>query len=449
MRIDRLELRNFKKFEASTFSFPRRAHAPDGSGSFHVLIGENGVGKTSILDAMAVALGVWLERVPDPLLANSRQRLTRHQKRLTHSKEGDRVQFKPVLDTMSVMAVGEILGQAGVSWGQALAVGKDKVSNAASKTVLTKIWSAYEGVDRGDQVLLPVICYYGAGRAWLAHNERRKAKARADVPANRWEAFYDCLNERIRIADLAHWFQGEHIVMGSRQGRYRPGFDVVRRAVLACVPDADAIWYDGDYREIVLSIGGNAQPLSNLSAGQRVMLALVADLAVRMVMQNNFLVPSDELTAEDEPLPRVLASTTGVVLIDELDVHLHPTWQRRVADDLTRIFPRIQFVTTTHSPQVLGGVQPEEIMRLLPDGSHDVPSQSYGMDTNWILQALMNADEQEPEVKQQLETIFTLLSNHQLDTAQRRIQKLRQQIGNSEMLQRAASTVDRIRLLGK
>ena len=90
------------------------------------------------------------------------------------------------------------------------------------------IWSAYERVSRGEQVLLPVICYYGAGRAWLAHNERKKARARSNGPASRWEAFYDCLNERVRVADLAHWFQAEHIAMGNRQGRYRPGFDVVR-----------------------------------------------------------------------------------------------------------------------------------------------------------------------------------------------------------------------------
>ena len=327
MRIDRIELRNFKKFAQATFEFPRPVNGPADAGSFHVLIGENGTGKTSILDAVAVALGVWLERVPDSLLANSRRRLTKNEKRLTATQQGDRMQFQRVLDTMSVLATGTILDRVGVSWGQSLPVGKTNVSNAVSKEVMTLIWSAYERIGRGEQVLLPVICYYGAGRAWLAHNERNKAKAKSNGPANRWEAFYDCLNERIRVADLAHWFQGEHIAMGNRQGRYRPGFEVVRRAVLACVPGADGIWYDSDSEEIALSISGNPQPFGNLSAGQRVMLALVADLAIRMVTQNNFLVPANVLGPEDEPLPRVLAQTPGVVLIDELDVHLHPKWQ--------------------------------------------------------------------------------------------------------------------------
>ncbi len=238
MRIDRLELRNFKKFAEATFEFPHQPNGPADSGSFHVLIGENGTGKTSILDAAAVALGVWLEKVPDSLLANSHRRLTKNEKRLIGTRHGDRMQFQRVPDTMSVLATGILLDCVRVSWGQSLPVGKTKVSNAPSKEVMASIWSAYERVSRDEQVLLPVISYYGAGRAWLAHNERKKAKAKSNGPANRWEAFYDCLNQRIRISDLAHWFLGEHIAMGNRQGRYRPGFEVVRRAVLACVPGA-------------------------------------------------------------------------------------------------------------------------------------------------------------------------------------------------------------------
>ncbi len=449
MRVDRLEIRNFKKFAEAAFDFPRSANSPSDAGSFHVLIGENGTGKTTILDALAVALGVWLEWKPDSLLANSHRRLKREDKRLIGTPQGDRTQLQRVPETMSVRATGAILNQTHVTWGQELTVGKTRVSNAASKDVLESIWSAYERVCKSEQVLLPVICYYGAGRAWLTHNERKKAKAKSNGPANRWEAFYDCLNERIRVSDLAHWFLSEHIEMGNRQGQPRPGFEVVRRAVLACVPGADGIWYDSDSEEIALSIDGSAQPFGNLSAGQRVMLAMVADLAIKMVTQNNFLVPPDALGPEDDPLPRVLAQTPGVVLIDELDVHLHPKWQRRACHDLQRVFPKIQFIGTTHSPQIVGSIQPDEIIRLLPEGIHDVPAQSYGMDTNWILEVLMDADKEEPLIKQSIEAIFRLIDARRLDDAQAKVIELRQQIGNSEMLQRAASTIERIRLINR
>src|ERR1700679_2035611 len=109
MRIDRIELRNFKKFAQATFEFPRSVNGPADAGSFHVLIGENGSGKTSILDAVAVALGIWLEKVPDSLLANSYRHLTSNEKRRIAMPQGDRMLSQQVPDTMSVLAKGSIL----------------------------------------------------------------------------------------------------------------------------------------------------------------------------------------------------------------------------------------------------------------------------------------------------------------------------------------------------
>ena len=231
-----------------------------------------------------------------------------------------------------------------------------------------------------------MIAYYGAGRAWLPHRERYKTRIASNGPARRWAAFYDCLNERIRIADLNDWFHREAIAAVNRGGQFRPGFEVVRRAVMRCVPGADRMWFDGERSEIVLSIDGQAQPFSNLSAGQRMMLALVADIAIKAVTQNNYLVPEETPARSNGALPDVLAETPGVVLIDELDVHLHPRWQRRVASDLKTTFPKIQFVCTTHSPQVIGEVAPEEI-RMLDDAALGrAPAQSYGLDSNAILE---------------------------------------------------------------
>lgn len=449
MRIDRLVLHNFKKYSEVTFDFPRSQSDPLNTGSFHVLIGENGSGKTTILDALAVAIGVWLEQKPDSSLANSHRRLKKEDKRLVGRMEGDRTLFQRVQETMSVNVSGEILNHTDVTWGQELATGKTKVSNAASKSVLRNIKSAYERIGMGEKVLLPVICYYGAGRAWLAHNEREKAKAKSNGPANRWEAFYDCLNERIRVSDLVHWFMQEHIEMGNRQGSPRPGFEVVRHAVLSFVPGADRIWYDSDTKDIAISIYGNAQPLGNLSAGQRVMLSLVADLAIKMVTQNNFLVPPDTVGLDNQTLLTVLSQSPGVVLIDELDVHLHPKWQRQVCNKLREIFPKVQFFGTTHSPQVIGSINPHDIIHLLPDGTYDVPGQSYGMDTNWILTVLMDADNVDPLIKDRIESIFNLITKKHLEDAHREVVELRQEIGPSEILQRAASTIERMRILGR
>ena len=315
MRIDRLELRNFKKFAAFDLDLHRQ---------FTLLIGENGAGKTSVLDALAVALGVWLVEPPDSTLINSRRGIYASEIRLESSQRGDRELFREAIGDVSVKATGQIVSRDNLVWERRIRQGKRKATNLGAKEALAVIEAAYERATREDRVLLPVIAYYGAGRAWLAHRERPKSGVAANGPARRWAAFYDCLNERIRIADLGDWFHREAIAAVNRGGRFRPGFEVVRQAVLRCVPDADRMWFDGDRGEIVLSIRGRAQPFSNLSAGQRMMLALVADIAIKAVTQNNHLVPEDAQAALNGALPDVLVQTPGVVLIDELDVHLHP-----------------------------------------------------------------------------------------------------------------------------
>jgi predicted ATP-binding protein involved in virulence len=223
---------------------------------------------------------------------------------------------------------------------------------------------------------------------------------------------------------------------------------VVRRAVLRCVPDADGVWFDTDQDQIVLSIRGNAQPFDNLSAGQRMMLALIADLAIKAVTQNAYLVPPDELGAADVPLPQVLKQTPGVVLIDEVDVHLHPIWQRRIATDLKGTFPAIQFVCTSHSPQLIGELQPDEI-RLLHDNEFSQPSLSFGMDSNWVVEMLMGGSKCNMAVKERLAKVFQLVKDKNLAEAENEALRLRGEIGNSDELQRAVSMIERIKLLGK
>ncbi len=380
MRIDRLEIENFKKFAKL---------ALDLHPQFTLLVGDNGSGKTSLLDALAVAAGIWLVKPPDSTLNNSRRSILSSEIRLEPVKQGDRLQFmerRPVV----VRAKGKIGDLAGLEWTRQIRRTGSSTSNAQAQDAMAAcqiVWLSAEAIN--PNVPCPVLAYYGAGRAWLPSNYRTP-KVKPNGPARRWAAFYDCFAERIRFAELHQWFSRETTERGNRSGRWRPGFEVVRRAVLHCVPEADDVWFDPDRDQIVLSLHGEVQPFDNLSAGQRMMLALVADLAIKAVTQNAYLLPPDELGAEDTPWPRVLAQTPGLVLIDELDVHLHPRWQRRVASDLKATFPAMQFVCTSHSPQVIGEAKPEEI-RVLGENLVTTPPRSYGIDSSRILEEVMAA----------------------------------------------------------
>ena len=438
MRIDHLHIENFKKFASQDFDFHPK---------FTLLAGDNGAGKTTVLDALAVAAGVWLVEAPDSTLSNSGRIILPAEARLEPQDRGDRIQFnerKPVI----VSAKGRIGNHEDVRWTRQIRVGGKRTTNAEAAQAIEYVKDIYARDGTGERLLCPVLAYYGAGRAWLPSNKRIPKEAKSNGPARRWAAFYDCFNERIRVPELHKWFLGETVASVNRGGRIRPGFEAVKRAILRCLPGASKVWYDTDLEQIVLTLNGYSQPFGNLSAGEGMMLALIADLAIKAVTQNAFLLPPDVLGSEDEPLPRVLRETPGVVLIDEIDVHLHPIWQRRVATDLKATFPSIQFVCTSHSPQVIGEVNPEEI-RLLQKEHVDTPKDSFGMDSNWILNVLMGGNEMDPEIKKDIKAVQAYAVRREFQKARELLKSLRERVGNSQEIQFAASTIDRIELLGK
>jgi len=437
MRIDRLEITNFKRFEWQSLALHPQ---------FTLLAGANGVGKTSLLDALSIAMGVWLESPPDSSVRNCKRKIFDSEIRLHPSLEGDRIQFQQIAPAI-IKATGSLAGQGGITWARRSGA-RRSVSAYDLSPAQKVVDKVYRQVRQDEKVICPVIAYYGAGRTWLPSNRRIERPVKSNGPALRWAAFYDWCNERIRFDDLKRWFQRETTEMGNRQGRRRPGFDAVARAILSCVPGADRVWFDSDRDDIVLSITGHAQPFGNLSAGQRTMLGLVADLAIKCVTQNAWLLPEDQLDGDKDTIPRVLRETPGVVLIDELDVHLHPIWQRRVASDLKRNFPAIQFVATSHSPQIIGELQPEEIRLMTMEGIQ-TPGQSFGLDSNEVLQSLMGADALDPDVEREYATLFNLLTQRPLDAAEAKLHELQARLGKTAPLQRATATLDRIRLLGR
>lgn len=217
-------------------------------------------------------------------------------------------------------------------------------------------------------------------------------------------------------------------------------------AILNCIPNADAIWFEPNILELVVSIDRQPQPFSNLSAGQKMMVALVADIAIKIVTQNaSFL--TESLDGNGGNLPLVLQQTSGLVLIDEIDVHLHPKWQHQVVNDLTRTFPSIQFVCTSHSPLIIGEVEASRIRILEGDPeTHDltatIPTEAYGLDANRVLDELMGASDRNREVAERLHTLFELIDAEDFEAAHQTIATLSDKLGESEPeLTRARSLI--------
>ena len=166
------------------------------------------------------------------------------------------------------------------------------------------------------------------------------------------------------------------------------------------------------------------------------MVGLIADMAIKIVTQNaSFL--TEKLDISSQELPLILQQTSGLVLIDEIDIHLHPKWQRQVVNDLTRTFPSIQFVCTSHSPLVIGEVEATCIRVLKHDEETTstiatIPSESYGLDANRVLHELMRVSERNKEVAHKLHALFKLIDDEDFDAAHQSIINLTEKLGPSE-----------------
>ena len=172
--------------------------------------------------------------------------------------------------------------------------------------------------------------------------------------------------------------------------------------------------------------------LEQLSDGERGLLALVFDLSRRLAIAN---------PESDNPISEGVA----LVLIDEIELHLHPKWQRDVLGRLRDVFKNCQFVVTTHSPLVLGEVEARCVRFLeFQDGKvvATIPVEAYGMDANRILQELMDAPVRNTKMETKLHTLFELIDQEKFAQAREMIAALEQQLGGHEPeLTRAQSLI--------
>jgi len=170
---------------------------------------------------------------------------------------------------------------------------------------------------------------------------------------SRLAGYKDSIDPTLSVDQLIHWVARQSWIAYQRKGRASPVFEAVQKAIVGCLEGASNLYFDAARGEVVVEMEGKAQPFYNLSDGQRGMAALVGDLAQKAARLN------PHYGGE------VLQQTSGVVLIDELDLHLHPRWQRRIIEDLRRTFPKIQFICTTHSPFLIQSLRSGEELLVL------------------------------------------------------------------------------------
>jgi predicted ATP-binding protein involved in virulence len=183
---------------------------------------------------------------------------------------------------------------------------------------------------------------------------------------------------------------------------------------------------------------GKEFELNQLSDGERGLLALVFDLTRRLAIAN----PQSR-----DPV----TESGGIVLLDEIELHLHPCWQRNVLRRLTKTFANCQFIVTTHSPQVFGQARPSNLrlLRREPNGQFVLQpvKQSFGMDSNWVLQEIMGTPPRDYLIERKLSAIHDAIDAGHLRKARGQVKALEKSLGLFPELQEMKSMLDRFEML--
>ena len=300
-----------------------------------LLIGENGSGKTSILDAIAVGLGAVVTLVPKV----SGVRMKRTDIRQNNNQQLPYTRIK-------------IQTNEGLIWDRTgkRDLSRKTVSQIPSAVGLVNLKRFIDNqiinpFNEGVTFTLPVFSYYGVSRALLEVPLRRRGFPKSH---QRFEALDNALNAVTRFKSTFVWFYNKEFEEQKRQKELRsfdyklPELEAVRKAIKSLFPDIDDPHIMLNPLRFAVKLNNEILDITQLSDGYKTLLSLVIDLSARMALANPHL---------ENPL-----HSEAIVLIDELDLHLHPEWQKRIIDDLLKVFTNTQFVVTTHSPYIIESV---------------------------------------------------------------------------------------------
>ena len=337
MKIRQLELQNFRCFDHKIFEL---------SDQFNVFIGDNATGKTAILDALAVGLGSFFLGIDKIDSLN----IHKDQIRRILRKEGETPTLEPILPV--VVSCQGCLDVTEISWTREIKTDSGTTTREGAKKILQYARELQQKVrvqeQHREKIVLPVISYYSTGRLWVQHREIKNTKG----PDTRFIGYKNCLTKSYEMKKIAQWLNTWELA-SLQEGKTLGTLLCVKEAIKNCMEDWQDVKYDVRLNKLIATAqDGRTLPFNMLSDGVKNMIGIVADIAYRCVTLN------PQFNGEAARL------TPGVVLIDEIDLHLHPKWQRRVVEDLKRTFPKIQFFATTHSPFIIQSLKANELINL-------------------------------------------------------------------------------------
>lgn len=427
MQIQSFNLKNIGQFKDLSVSLaPTTQH----TSKITVFIGNNGSGKTSLLKSITTALTWYVAR-------------------LKHDKSnGTPIPESVILNTANAAAVEILVNDQNLqqqTQAYTWRITKNRTARKAEfSTYLTELnqltdnYKQWLGDD--DKSSLPLIAFYPVERSVIDI----PLKIREKHQFLQIDGYDNALNNAVDFRRFFEWFRDREDIENESNitveilqlleespkadiqvlrnilanARKDPQLEAVRRAIYTFIPEFSNLRVRRKPR-LHMSVDKNDKTLNvtQLSQGEKSLMALVGDIARRLAMMNPKL---------DNPL-----HGKGIILIDEIDMHLHPQWQRSIIQRLQMTFPNCQFILTTHSPLVISDTQNILVYELDGQDITALPS-LYGQDANTVLLQYMDTNYRNAKVDEQIIQAMDAIQNNQLEQANQLVETLKAELGSDQ-----------------
>lgn len=389
MRIESLRLQNFRGFEDATLPLDR---------PLTVLFGENGSGKSSVLTALGLCFSELL-------------------KQTLEAGEHKVIHWYPTYDDIRLGAAECLIG----------------VELRQNARTLAGRFSYQRGYDSLAGRFNNLLANFLQEKPFLSiyYSSGRSVKGSSQIFGNAFSEAELELNAEWALADALHpgslgfrsfflWFKEREDAENRRKVQEKnfaatdPHLAPVRFAIEGLLPGYTNPRIQHDPLRLEITKGNQALSMDQLSDGEKQVLVMTADIARRLAM----VYPKEPKPLEQE----------AVILVDEIELHLHPSWQRQILPAWRRVFPNCQFIVTTHSPQAISEV-PNDAVFLVRNFQFVRPSApTEGRDSNSILEETMNTPERPQGAKNELDKIAAFIDEEDYALARKHLDTIAQRL---------------------
>jgi len=422
MKIEKLEINNYKGFIGKK----ELLFSPN----INVFVGVNGAGKTSILDLIAIFLNQFAIKLAGTTNREIEYSLNQLDINIFENETNNRI----YLTAPWIFGQEPLFGikKVNLTW-EVIKNFQDSRNNYQELNDYIKNYQ--ELISANPNCSIPIFKYFQSQR--ITNENHKHYISQKRYLSEQLKAYDDAFDKSMEFDEFIRWFVEEENIenrekIARKDFNYEnPNLSVVRKAIKNFFSGFKSDNYDNfrienrtimtkllEKSSLVVDKNNKTYNLKQLSDGEKILILMVSDISHRLSLAN--------------PNTDNALNGYGIVLIDEIDLHLHPAWQREVIPCLLKTFPNIQFITTTHSPQVLSNVKSNNIFIIEDFNFVEITPNTFGNDSNTILWDIFGVNERPLHTQKKLDKLYEILEDeNKQDEVKQLLSELISQLGDN------------------